>query len=113
MAEKSLTQASVQALSQQWMKNLALPISMHTDHISTKSKKFSLRNEKGFTCHIPPLNKAYKQGEMPLLIISPIPFIVEFREWMGLRMGKGIYPCFFAVSRGGVWQVITKSLFIS
>jgi len=44
---KNLTQASVQALSQQWMTNLALPISMHTDHIFLiKSKKFSLRNER-------------------------------------------------------------------
>ena len=31
---------------------------------------------------------------------------------MGLRMGNGISPCFFAFLRGGVGQAITKSLLI-
>jgi len=50
---------------------------------SKKAKKFPLKNQKGFSLisHIPPLDKA-KEREMPLLILSPIPF----RDGMGLRM---------------------------
>ena len=37
-------------------------------NIITRSKKFSPKNKKdlGMACHIPPLKKAKKQGEMPL-----------------------------------------------
>jgi len=30
-------------------------------------------NDLGMACHIPPLKKAKKQGEMPLPSLSPIP----------------------------------------
>ena len=53
-------------------------------------------------CHPPPLKKAKKQGEMPLPILSPIPFLNStFVNGMGLMMGNGISPCFFASLRGG------------
>ena len=44
-------------------------------YYSTRSKKFSLKNKKdlGMACHIPPLKKAKKQGEMPLPSLGPIP----------------------------------------
>ena len=49
---------------------------------------------------IPPLEKAKKQGEMPLTRLSPIPLQnVEFRDGMGLSL---ISPCFLAFSRGGI-----------
>ena len=41
-------------------------------------------------CHILPLEKRKKQGEMPLTSLSPIPFIknVEFRDaWDGTEAG--------------------------
>ena len=57
-------------------------------------------------CHIriiPPLEKAKKQGEMPLTRLSPIPLQnVEFRDGMGLSLVNGISPCFLAFSRGGI-----------
>ena len=40
-----------------------------------------------------------------------IPKIYIIFEWDGNEMGNGISPCFFAFSRGGVWQTIPKSLF--
>jgi len=41
----------------------------------TRSKKFSPKNKNdlGMFCHIPPLKKAKKQGEMPLPSLGPIP----------------------------------------
>jgi len=40
-----------------------------------KQKNFSPKNKKalGMACHIPPLKKAKKQGEMPLPSLGPIP----------------------------------------
>ena len=49
----------------------------------TRSKKFSQKNKKdlGMACHIPPLKKAKKQGEMPLPSLGSIPLKnLEFRE---------------------------------
>jgi len=64
---KNLTQASVQALSQQWMTNLAIPISMHTDHIFLiKSKTFSLRNEKDLPVILHLLTKQLKNKYHPI-----------------------------------------------
>ena len=41
----------------------------------TRSKKISPKNKKdlGMACHIPPLKKAKKPGEMPLPSLGPIP----------------------------------------
>jgi len=40
-------------------------------------------------CHTPPLEKAKKLGEMPLPILSPIPFQnVEFRDGMADSVGE-------------------------
>jgi len=43
--------------------------------ICTRSKKFSPKNKKdlGMACHVPPLKKAKKQGEIPLPSLGPIP----------------------------------------
>jgi len=40
-----------------------------------ESKNLSLKNKKDLrmACHIPPLKKAQKQGEVPLPSLSPIP----------------------------------------
>jgi len=76
-----------------------------TYHIRTRSKKFSPENKKDvwMACHIPPLRKAKKQGEMPLPSLSPIPIKnVEFRDGMGPRLGNGISPCFFAFMMGRI-----------
>jgi len=44
---------------------------------------------------------------MPLPILSPIPFLNStFVNGMGLMMGNGISPCFFASLRGGIRQGI-------
>ena len=51
----------------------------------------------------PPLEKTKKQGEMPLSILSPIPFTnVEFRDGMGHTprfkpKGFNCYKCYKAV----------------
>ena len=53
-------------------------------HIVTRSKKFSPKNKKdlGMACHIPPLKKAKKQGEMPLPSLGPIPkFYIFLMGW--------------------------------
>jgi len=56
-------------------------------------------------CHIPPLKKVKKQGEMPLPSLGPIPLKnVEFRDGMGLRLGNGISPRFFSFVRGGEYD---------
>jgi len=47
-------------------------------------------------CHTPPLEKAKKQGEIPLPSQSIPILIVEFRDGMGLRMGNGISSCILA-----------------
>ena len=57
--------------------------------------------------HTPPLQKAKKQGDMPLPFLSPLNSV----KGMGLRMGNGIFPGFFAFLRGGVQQVNPKSQF--
>jgi len=58
-----------------------------------EAKKF-LQN--WMACHIPPLKKAKKQGEMPLPSLGPIPLKnVEFMDGTGPRLGNGISPCFF------------------
>jgi len=42
--------------------------------IYKKQKIFSdKQNDLGMACHIPPLKKAKKQGEMPLPSLGPIP----------------------------------------
>ena len=57
-------------------------------------------------CHIPPLKKARKQGEMPLPSLGPIPSLNStFFNEMGLRLGNGIYPCFLAFFEG--WNMMT------
>ena len=40
-----------------------------------EAKNFLQKNKKdlGMACHIPPLKKARKQGEMPLPCLGPIP----------------------------------------
>jgi len=45
------------------------------NHAIVKKQKFSPKNKKdvGMVCHIPPLKKAKKQGEMPLPSLGPIP----------------------------------------
>ena len=51
--------------------------------MSNKKQKFSPKNKKdlGMACHIPPLKKGKKQGEMPLPSLGPIPLKnVEFRD---------------------------------
>ena len=56
-----------------------------------KKEIFSPRRDLVMACHIPPLKKAKKQGEVPLPILSLIHFKnVEFRNWMGVRMVNGI-----------------------
>ena len=52
-----------------------LRISWALKSSQTRSKKISLKNKKdlGIACHIPPLKKAKKQGEMPLPSLGPIP----------------------------------------
>jgi len=49
---------------------------MRSKKLTNKKKKFSLKNKKdlGMACHIPPLKKAKKQGEVPLPSLIPIPF---------------------------------------
>jgi len=73
--------------------------------IIKKQKIFSqiIKRDLAMACYTPPLNKAKKQGEMPLPILSPIPFTnVECRDGMRVRMGNGISPCFFAFLRSGI-----------
>jgi len=40
------------------------------------------------------------------------PYYQTLANGMELRLGNGIYPCFFAFSRGGIWQTIPKSFLI-
>ena len=71
-------------------------------------------NEKDLrkACHTPSLKKAKKQGEMPLLSLGPIPSLNStLLNGMGLRLGEGISPCFFASLRGGVSQAIPNPFF--
>jgi len=69
-----------------------------------KQKIFSEKQKDlGMACHIPPLRKAKKQGEMSLPSLGPIPLKnVEFWDGTGPRLGNGISPCFFAFLRGGI-----------
>ena len=66
-----------------------LRISCALKSSQTRSKKFSPKNKNdlGMTCHIPPLKKATKQGEMPLPSLGPIPLKknVEFRDVIQYR----------------------------
>jgi len=46
----------------------------HIFNFDKKQKIFSEKqNDLGMACHIPPLKKAKKQGEMPLPSLGPIP----------------------------------------
>jgi len=78
---------------------------MRSKKLTNKKQKISLKNIKdlGMACHIPPLKKAKKQGEIPLPSVGPIPS--HFFNGMGLRLGNGIFPCFFAFIEG--WNMMT------
>ena len=57
-------------------------------------------------CHTPTLEKVRNKGKC--YYPSSVPSHsedVEFRDWMGQRMGNGISPCFFALS-GGAQSVL-------
>jgi len=76
---------------------------MRSKMLANKKQKFSPNNKKdlGITCHIPPLKKAKKQGEMPLPSFGPIPSLNStFFNGMGPRLGNGISPCFFVSFEG-------------
>ena len=47
---------------------------MRSKKLTNKKQKISPKNKKdlGMACHIPPLKKAKKQGEMPLPSLGPI-----------------------------------------
>ena len=85
-----------------------LRISCTLKSSQTRSKKISPKNKKdlGMACHISPLKKAKKQGEMPLPSLSHIPSLNS--NGMGPRLGNGISPRFFASFEG--WNVRGPSL---
>ena len=103
-------------IESQYSNKLCYMLSCYSKYNITRSKKFSPKNKKdlGMACHIPPLKKAKKQGEMPLPSLSPIPLTnVEFRDGMGhccteivvCMHGNGSWICLVMVGQlnPGVW----------
>ena len=59
-----------------------------------KQKKLIPKNYLVMACHTLIIEKVKKQGEMPLPILSSIPFIkCRIKDGMGLRIGNGTSPC--------------------
>jgi len=71
----------------------------------TRSKKFSPK-QKGFrdglSYSTPQENEETRGNAITQPRSLPVKKNVEFRDGMGLRLGNGISPCFFAFLRGGV-----------
>ena len=75
------------------------------DLCSTRSKKFSPKNQKdlGMASYSTPQKSKETRGNAITQPRShPIKKNVEFRDGMGPRLGNGISPCFFAFLRGGI-----------
>jgi len=65
-------------------------VANHSGRINYKKQKFPPKNKKdlGMACHIPPLKKAKKQGEMSLPSLGPIPFKkCRMLGWDGTKAG--------------------------
>jgi len=63
---------------------------MRSKKLTNKKQKIFSENKKdlGMACHIPPLKKAKKQGEMPLPSLGPIPSLnSKFFKWDGTEAG--------------------------
>jgi len=57
--------------------------------LSVTESKNLIKGDLVMVCHTPPLEKAKKQGEMPLPILSPISFQnVDFRDGMADSVGE-------------------------
>ena len=79
-----------------------LRIFMRLKSTRSRGKNFlrKIKQDLVMACHIRiilPLEKAKKQGEMPLTRLSPIPSLNStFCNGMGLSLVNGISPCFYS-----------------